>query len=66
MNARDLTAIGFEDHGDALRAPEGSAVCFVPLDARCFRLSIRLPSGGGVECVVAAVALRCNTKEEER
>jgi hypothetical protein len=66
MTIDDFVAIGFEHRlgfgfdrrGDGLHAPDGSAVCFVPLDARCFRLVITMPNGGTVSAVVAALALK--------
>jgi hypothetical protein len=58
VTANDLAALGFEEHGDVLRAPGGSNISLFPLDGRCYRVTIALPNGGAVTCVVAAVALR--------
>jgi len=58
MNVDDLVRLGFENRDGALRAPSGCSVSFVPLDARCYRVRIEMPSGGVLHFVVAAVAIR--------
>jgi hypothetical protein len=58
MSVDDLLSIGFQDHAGALRAPAGSEVCFVPLDARCLRLVVTLPDGATVTAVVAGLAIK--------
>jgi hypothetical protein len=58
MTPADLHAQGFEVRDGALRAPDGSSVCFTPLNGRCFRLVVTLPTGSTVTAVVAALALK--------
>jgi hypothetical protein len=61
MTTDELIAIGFEHHGDGLRAPGGTGVAVTPLNGRCLRFKIELPSGSVLSFVVAQVALK---KEE--
>jgi len=58
VTADHLIAIGFERCGGDLLAPDGSNVCFTPLNGRCYRLRIELPSGGAVSAVIAGLAIK--------
>jgi hypothetical protein len=58
MTPSDLHALGFEVHGDVLRAPDGTGVNVTVLDARCFRLVITLPNGNIISAVIAGLAIK--------
>jgi hypothetical protein len=62
MNVDRLIELGFERRGGDLRAPAGTGVSLTPLDGRCCRVTIALPTGDAVTFVVAAVALRTEVR----
>jgi len=58
MNADQLIELGSAQRDGELLAPGGSNVCFTPLNGRCYRLRIELPSGGAVSAVIAGLAIK--------
>jgi len=63
MRTRALVTLGFDLHGDELRAPANSTITLTEMGGLAgprsyYRLAIALPSGAKVSCVVAAIAVK--------
>jgi len=57
-----LLALGFEQCSGILHAPSTAATTLTPI-GRFYQLAIKLPSGGGVSCVVSERALTIDHQE---